>query len=403
MIKHIIIRLPCIRSATWVLLAILSFVNPSLAFDAGALEYRYSLLKRGVNIHFWVEEKDGQLIHLDAPTNQIGDEDIARLRRMGFTHIRLAISPYPFLQNLTFQEENWRTPTATQFLGEIHRIIKVALAHDMAVVLAVMARDDVKAKLYYEDGYVSQWAAFFWHWGREFAQYDPSRLLFETINEPNNYYFMTKDAWVNPYDPNIRQGFLPRANDLWLAQQEQFVTAIRVHAPNHTIIATADDKSGHDALSMTFPLSDPNVIYGFHYYYPFVFTHQGADWTDMPAPIDSLTYPSYDSNCLMVKEAVGNHQKEAVNWYCKEGWNRQKHEEKLGQLYEWSKRYGVKVWAGEFGAFPNKADKTSVFNYLFDVRSTLESYQFGWSVWEYAGWLGRLEDHNLQKALGVEE
>lgn len=385
------------------LLSLLLSEKQSIAFDNGALEYRYSLLARGVNFHFWVDEKDGALVNLDVPTNQLTDADIEKLKRMGFTHIRLAISPYPFLQNLRFQEVNFRTPTALQFLGEIHRIVKIALAHNMAVVLAVMARDDVKAKLYYDSEYVDDWAGFFWHWGREFSGYDPNRLMFETINEPNNYYFMTKDAWVNPYDPKVREEYLPRANEKWLGQQDQFITAIRANAPQHTIIATSDDKSGHDALSMTFPVADPNVIYGFHYYYPFVFTHQGADWTDMPAPIDSLTYPSYYSNCLMVKEAVGGSQKEAVEWYCKEGWERKTHEAKLGQLYEWANRYGVKVWAGEFGAFPNKADKTSVFNYLFDVRSVMEDYRFGWCAWEYAGWLGRLEDHNVSKALGVRQ
>ena len=371
------------------------------AFDSGQLEYRYSLLKRGVNLNFWVEEKDGKLEGLGETSNHFDDADVIKLKKLGFTHIRLAVSPYPLMQNLHFQQENYRTDNAVKFLGEIHRIIKICLAHDMAVVLAVMARDDVKAKLYYDREYAHEWAGFFWHWGREFSGYDPNRLLFETINEQDNFRYMMKEFGLNPYDSGVRLKYLPQANDIWLEMQEHFITALRVHAPQHTIIATADDKSNHDALSMTFPLSDPNVIYGFHYYYPFVFTHQGADWTDMPAAIDSLTYPSYYSNCLMVQEVVGSGQREAVENYCKDNWNRARHEQELGALYEWSKRYGVKVWAGEFGSFPNKTDKTSVFNFLFDVRGTLEDYKFGWSAWEYGGWLGKLESKQIRDALGA--
>ena len=373
------------------------------AFDAGQLEYRYGLLKRGANLHYWVEEKDGALINLDAATNQIHDDDIARLRRLGFTHVRFAISPYPLLQELRFQEENLRAPAAVQFLGEIHRIIKICLAHDMAVVLAVMPRDDVYDKLYKDPAYEDEWAGFFWHWGREFAMYDPNRLLFETLNEPSLYYRIKDASGVDADDYESMKKLIGEANARWQSMQEKFFTALRAHAKEHTLIATAEEKSSAYALTRSAPVSDPNVIYGFHYYDPFLFTHQGADWVQLPAQLESLTYPSYAANCRMVKKYVKDYNlKAAVEDYCNVRWMREAHESRLKKLKEWADANKVKVWAGEFGAFPSKAEKSSLYNYLDDVRTVLEQYGFGWCVWEYAGWLGKFEDMRLRDVLGVE-
>jgi len=34
-----------------------------------------------------------------------------------------------------------------------------------------------------------------------------------------------------------------------------------------------------------------NILYEFHFYEPFLFTHQGADWTDGKTNITNLPYP----------------------------------------------------------------------------------------------------------------
>src|SRR5690606_7563616 len=100
-----------------------------------------------------------------------------KLKAMGITHVRIAVSPYPFLQEMVFREENLRAPAAVQFLGEIHRMVKLFTDNNLAVVLAVMPRGDIWAKLHYENGYEDQWASFFWHWGREFSGYNPDLIF----------------------------------------------------------------------------------------------------------------------------------------------------------------------------------------------------------------------------------
>ncbi len=49
-------------------------------------------------------------------------------------------------------------------------------------------------------------------------------------------------------------------------------------APNHTLIVGFHDWNSRTALIESKPFADKNIIYTFHYYDPFFFTHQGATW-----------------------------------------------------------------------------------------------------------------------------
>ena len=58
---------------------------------------------------------------------------------------------------------------------------------------------------------------------------------------------------------------------------ESFVAGqIRQSAPNHTIIRSRAHWSGLEDLMILEPIAVSNVIYTFHDYEPFSFTHQGA-------------------------------------------------------------------------------------------------------------------------------
>src|SRR5437868_2469280 len=72
---------------------------------------------------------------------------------------------------------------------------------------------------------------------------------------------------------------------------------IRSVAPNHTIIACGARWSGLEDLLPLQPLALANIIYTFHDYEPFAFTHQGATWTDPTVqPLRNVPYPSTPEN-----------------------------------------------------------------------------------------------------------
>src|SRR5262249_34090440 len=85
---------------------------------------------------------------------------------------------------------------------------------------------------------------------------DPSRVAFEPLNEP-------------PQDCTSAD---------WPALQLRIMRAARSAAPRHTLIPTGACGSMIAGLEALQPVDDPNVIYTFHFYEPYVFSHQGAPW-----------------------------------------------------------------------------------------------------------------------------
>jgi len=119
-----------------------------------------------------------------------------------------------------------------------------------------------------------------------------------------------------------------------------------------------------DGLLMSEPLDEGNILYTFHFYEPFEFTHQGAPWVGEP-----------------VRSVAGVRYPAAVD-------TRQYITSKIAAAAEWAKRHGVAVWAGEFGAYPAVAPPADRLLWLRDVRDTLERYGIGWAVWSYDESLG---------------
>src|SRR6201999_860443 len=100
---------------------------------------------------------------------------------------------------------------------------------------------------------------------------DYSNMVFEVVNEP---VFMKK-----PED--------------WYALQTKVVAAIREQDPKRTIMVSPTYWSNIDTLVKMPLLSESNLIYTFHCYDPFTFTHQGAEWVgDNPKNLKSVPFPS---------------------------------------------------------------------------------------------------------------
>ncbi|MFO0942320.1 MAG: cellulase family glycosylhydrolase [Pirellulales bacterium] len=355
-------------------------------------------LSRGVNINFTVTEENGHLTHVNDLINQITEEDVLRIKSIGMTHVRLALSPYPLMQDGLFRNEKWRGKNATLFLASVHRIIRLFANHRILVVLAVMPNEESFRRLYRNPKETDAWEAFFRAWGKEFSIYSPSQLLFETLNEPRFVLFLAKELHVaTDEDHRYPPLLLQQANARWIPIESRLLLALRSSLPQHTLIATSDGFSDPIALTLRTPIEDSNIIYTFHYYMPLLFTHQSATWFEFPGShISGLTYPSKEANCksanLPIKDLVTLH-------YCVSGWNIERHRKYMSKVQNWSRRHRVTVWLGEFGAYLKAIDAESRRNYYQDIRTVAEENSFGWCAWEYVGWLGRFLELQTNSAL----
>jgi len=209
-------------------------------------------------------------------------------------------------------------------------------------------------------------------------------ILYEILNEPHGI----SDA-------------------LWNEIQQNVVDSIREVDEKHTIIVGPADWNTYNNLSAMPEYDDTNLIYTFHFYDPFVFTHQGATWTDpsmeglagVPFPYDPAEMPECPPELLgtWIEGALDNYENEGTA-------------DHVGDLIDiavdFKNTRDVPLFCGEFGVFkPNSDNEDRVFWYEV-TRNYLEEDSIAWTIWDYKGSFGLFElgsnelfDYDLNVAL----
>jgi len=208
-------------------------------------------------------------------------------------------------------------------------------------------------------------------WTQIAAHYEPRSTLiyYEVLNEPHGI-----------------------SNDVWNAIQLDVINAIRTVDTKHTIIVGPSDYNGIRSLRFMPEYEDDNLIYTFHFYDPFVLTHQGASWTDpsmadlggIPFPYDASNMPS------LPVSLAGTWVQGAFNNYINEG-NAEKIREYLDIAVDFAESRGVIVFCGEFGVYAPNSDNESRAIWYKVVSEYLNETGHSWTIWDYQGGFGLFE------------
>ena len=184
----------------------------------------------------------------------------------------------------------------------------------------------------------------------------------------------------------VNEPVFDRREEEWNTLNARLAAAIRQNAPKHTIITSGPNWGGIDGLKKLKLLPDRNVIYSFHCYDPFTFTHQGATWTS-PAvrPLHDVPYPSSPEAVEPLLAALESKpdSKKMVEWYGKERWNKEKLAARFRQGIEWGVKNRVPLYCGEFGVFPLRSKPEDRSRWFRDFGEVLAENRIGWAVW---GW-----------------
>ena len=352
-------RMPMMFLAIAIL--IFSVLQPDVHSNSGKstlVESRMGKLRRGINTSHWfsqVGDKQGYTkAHFDSHTTAA---DIALIKAMGFDHIRFSIEPAPMF--------NAEAPDklSAEYLHYIDQAIDMILAKGLAVIVDIHPSDEFKKKL--ADGRAVESFGNFWRaFARHLSVRDPERVFLEVINEP-----IVED----PYR--------------WMGIQAKLIAAIREGAPRHTIIATAHRWSGHNEFLFLEPVADANVIYNFHFYEPHLFTHQGATWGwELWRYLKKVPYPSSPQSVAPILPTIINEQlRAALMKYGEEQWNASRIDAEIAKVAAWARKHNVAVTCNEFGVYRKEALPADRAAWIHDVRSTLEKYGIGWTMWDYQG------------------
>jgi aryl-phospho-beta-D-glucosidase BglC (GH1 family) len=331
-----------------------SLAAPSSAASLAAR--RAQLLHRGVNASMWfAQARDYSPARLRSYTTA---DDIARIHAMGFDHVRLSIDGDALLRDAPPDGLN------AAFVAELDTAVNTMLKDGLRVIVDVHPSDAFKRQLRTEDAAVTRFCALWSALAGHYAQTDPDRVFFEVLNEPEF--------------ENVQQ---------WNAVQTRAIAAIRQAAPHHTIIATAQRYSGLTDLLALEPVADPNVIYTFHDYEPFPFTHQGATWTmNQVRPLRGVPYPSSPEDIGPIlsqeQQLIDQHW---INTYGLDRWDAARIRSELSFAGKWAALHHVPVYCGEFGVYEAFADPAMRAAWLHDTRTALEEQGIGWAVWDYQG------------------
>jgi endoglucanase len=311
-------------------------------------------LRHGINTSNWfAQSNDYSVERLRTFTTA---DDIRLIHQLGFDHIRVSIDADPLL---AWQRKQ---PNGTAFMEELDSIVKLAVEQKLAVVIDVHPQTRYKQSLLQGDEPVQHFAMLWRSLATHFAPFDAEFVFFEIMNEPEQ--------------PDTYR---------WQGIQALVAEQIRSAAPNNSIIACGARWSGLEDLLPLQPLALPNIIYTFHDYDPFAFTHQGATWTD-PAvqPLREVPYPSTPENVAKNLEQEPTLAGQFfVQQYGLARWDAHRIDVTLSFAERWSQLHQAPIYVGEFGVHRPYADPAARAQWLRDMRTMLEKHHLGWAMWDY--------------------
>jgi GNAT superfamily N-acetyltransferase len=344
------------------------------------LNARFKRLRRGINLSHWFSQaSDYSKTHLETHTTA---QDIALIKSMGFDHVRFPIEPAPLIN-----EADPSILNAT-YLQYVDNALDMMLATGLAVIVDIHPSDEFKLRMHRDERGVEAFAKFWRAFATHLAKRNPDFVYLEIINEP-----VIEDA------------------HRWYGIQAKLIAAIREVAPNHTIIVAGHRWSGLSEMLALEPYADANVIYNFHFYEPFAFTHQGATWAGPHLPFyKNIPYPSSPDAVKSLLDTIADEPaRYNLLRYGEDNWNASRIDRELGFAAAWAAKHRVLITCNEFGVFRRFVKPSDRAAWLRDMRIALEKHNIGWTMWDYAGGFAVVEKNNGQakadaeslKALGL--
>ncbi len=285
-----------------------------------------ALLGRGVNLGNALEaprEGDWGLV--------LEEGYFERIATAGFDSVRVPI--------------RWPAYAATEppyalsptILARVDWVIEQALSHDLAVVINIHHYD---ALVEDPEGQRDRFLAIWRQIAEHYAHVD-DRLFFEILNEPH--------------------GALDAAR--WNSLLAEALQTIRASNPDRWVIVGPGQWNSYRGLrALVLPEADRRLVVTFHYYDPFHFTHQGAEWVEGSEPWLGTTWNGTPREVAEIRQA-------------------------FDEVARWADAYRRPVYLGEFGAY-SKADMASRVRWTAQVAREAEQRAFGWAYWEFGAGFG---------------
>ncbi|MDB5140163.1 MAG: hypothetical protein JWR12_2079 [Mucilaginibacter sp.] len=326
--------------------AIVAKSNPTMPPMRLLAFKRAKSLDNGISISLYEQTWNKDVLNI----NGIKNSDFLLLRKLGFKSIRLPVAFEYF--------ESEHIPVAKIFTC-INKVVKQCNLYGFKLII------DYHGGNFNDTNYSTETPKIIDLWlklTKRYIHQGYDNLFFELYNEPPH---------MNP--------------QIWKDAAYNIVTAIRKVDKQRTLIIGASNYNSIYELSRFVRLADENVIYTFHFYEPFLFTHQGAAWIGAQESTTGVPFPYNAENFPVLNPKAKNTDGEKnYSQYPRDG-NEQSVRDKLQIAKNWAVKYDVPVICGEYGVYNKYADVNSRCRYIQAVMQALKILNIPGMMWDYNG------------------
>jgi len=315
------------RDLSCIMLTLIMFLSLAYSVSSmtggGGSEHR---MYRGINLGNALEApKEGQWGVI------IKDEYFRIIREAGFDTVRIPI------RWSAHAEDDPPYKIDDEFFMRVDWVVNKSLEQGLITIINIHHYEEIMQD---PAGHKKRFLAFWSQISEHYKDY-PENLYFELLNEPHGR--LTGKVWNEILAEAIR--------------------IIRATNPSRKIIVGPANWNGINGLdSLIIPENNENIIVTFHFYTPFEFTHQGAEWVH-PSPPVGKKWIGTDAERSQITSL-------------------------LDTAVKWSKEHGnIPLFLGEFGAYC-KADMDSRVRWTYLVAREAERRGIPWCYWEFCAGFG---------------
>jgi endoglucanase len=313
---------------------------------------------RGVNVTEWLQGGNVKAIKQNLYT----EKDFQQIKSLGCDVVRLPIN----LHSMTSGKPDYKIDPA--FFQLLDKVVGWAEKTGMYLIIDNHTFDpaiNTEAKI--GPVLLKVWSQMAAHY-KNGSKY----IIYEILNEPHG---ITDQQW-NPI-------------------QGQVISKIRESDTTHYIMVGGAGWNSYNNLEAIPAYNDKKLIYTFHFYDPFVFTHQGASWTNPSmVPLKGVPFPfKADAMPELPASLKGSWIGSGFNNYLNTG-NMDYVKSLLDIAVRFKNERHVPLFCGEYGVYiPNSPAADRVVWYE-GVRKYLEENGISWTTWDYHGGFGLFKTEN---------
>jgi endoglucanase len=315
---------------------------------------RSTPFSRGVNFSGWFEVSGAQGI----PFTRYTEEDFAHVKSLGADVVRVPIKMHrmtggppsytldPLLLKFLDFAVDWAEKHGLYIIIDNHSFDPVEhTANDIDKIL-IPVWEQIARRYKDRSGYV----------------------IYEILNEPHGI-----------------------SDQRWGEIQGMAIDAIRRIDTQHAIMVGGTDFNSLAKLSAIPEYADTNLIYTFHFYDPYLFTHQGADWGGPPVltTLAGVPFPADSKRMPKVPDDLKGTWIESSLHYS------YRNEATVSALYStldravaFSRERDVPVFCGEFGVYMIRSPPADRVTWYRAVAGALDRRNISRASWDYFGGFG---------------